>query len=123
MKRIEILNADGSIENTVIADEAWADRHHPGKWRVAPEPELPASTAPRHISVGAFYDRFGAAKWGILADESAVVRAVVRDASIRQYIDLDNSQLSAGLAKLVDAGHQIDPAAIISTPVQLHELP
>jgi len=123
MKRIEILHLDGSVANIILCDEDWAEQYHPGCWRIAPETELPASTAPRHISVGAFYDRFGAAKWGILADESAAVRAVVRDASIRQYIDLDNSQLSAGLAKLVDAGHQIDPAAIISAPVQLHELP
>lgn len=123
MKRIELLDATGGVVNVVLGDEDWAQANYPGMWRLAPEPELPATTAPRHISVGAFYDRFGAAKWGILADETAGVRAVVRDASIRQYIDLDNSQLPIGLSKLVDAGHQIDPVAIINAPIELHELP
>lgn len=85
----------------------------------APEP-VPV---PRHISVGAFYDRFGAAKWGILADVSPGVVAVIRDASVRSYIDLDNPQLPGGLQIIEAAGHTIDKSAILSAPVLDSEKP
>lgn len=123
MERIEILKEDGSVENSVIGTQEWAEETFPGRWRLAepvPEPEI---VVVRHISVGAFYDRFGAAKWSILSDESPQVRAVVRDASVRKYIDLDNVDLPAGLAILQAAGHDIDPAAIMDAPIQPHELP
>lgn len=83
----------------------------------APAPE------PRHITVGAFFDRFGAEKWGILADPAPAVQAVVRDASVRRHIDLDNPDLPAGLAIVQAAGHAIDPQAIIGNPVQPQERP
>lgn len=85
-------------------------------------PVAPAAS-PRHISVGAFFDRFGAAKWGILADTTPAVAAVVKDASVRKYIDLDNPDLPAGIALIQQAGHDIDPAAIINAPVQDSERP
>ena len=75
----------------------------------------------RHISVGAFFDRFGSLKWAILADQSPAVQAVVRDASVRKFIDLDNPDLPAGLQIIVTAGHPIDPAAILDAPVQDRE--
>lgn len=82
-----------------------------------------SSVEPRHLSVGAFFDRFGPAKWAILADETPAVRAVVADASVRTYIDLDNAQLPAGLAILVAADHDIDADEIIDAPVQPGERP
>ena len=78
---------------------------------------------PRRLSVGAFYDRFGAAKWSILADSAPTVRAVIEDAKVRQYLDLDNPQLPAGLAIIRAAGHVIDEEAILNDPVQPEELP
>lgn len=78
---------------------------------------------PRHITRGAFYDRFGDAKWAILADSTPGVRAVVADASARTYIDLDNPQLPAGLAILTAAGHVIDEDAILNDPVLPEERP
>ena len=54
---------------------------------------LPLQPEPRHISVGAFFDRFGPAKWAILADGAFAVQAVVKDTSVRKYIDLDNPDL------------------------------
>ena len=86
---------------------------------VATEP----APEPRHITVGALYDRFGSAKWGILADQSSMVQAVIKNASVRKYIDLDNPDLPQGLAIVQGAGHQIDPASIISAPVQANEKP
>lgn len=122
--RIEILNPDGSVENTIIASPEFAEQQHPGAWRVCEHQDAqPLVAVPQHISVGAFYDRFGPAKWAILSDESPQVRAVVRDASVRKYIDLDNADLPAGLAILQAAGHAIDPAAIIDAPIRPHEMP
>ena len=79
--------------------------------------------AARLISVGAFFDRFGPLKWAILADTAPTVQAVVRDASVRKFIDLDNPDLPAGLQILVAAGHPIDAAAIVEAPIQPEELP
>lgn len=88
-------------------------------------PEVTTASAPsqRHISVGAFFDRFGPLKWAILADQSPTAQAVVRDASVRKFIDLANPDLPAGLQILVAAGHPIDAAAILETPIQPEELP
>jgi hypothetical protein len=121
--RIEILDGDAVID-TIVADEAFAEANYPGAWRRAvdhgdPEPE----PAPRRVSVGAFFDRFGPLKWAILADTNPQVQAVVKDASVRAYIDLDNADLPAGLALLQAAGHAIDPEAVVDAPVQPSEMP
>lgn len=89
-------------------------------WPIAPQLPEPVQ---RRISVGAFFDRFGPAKWAILADTSPQVRAVVQDASVRSYIDLENDDLPAGLAIIQAAGHQIDAEAIVDASVESSELP
>lgn len=91
-----------------------------GGWEaVVPEP-MPVV---RHISVGAFFDRFGAAKYAILADQNPIAQALVKDASVRKYIDLTRPDLPYGLQMLVDIGHNIDIQAIIEAEIQNHELP
>ena len=91
-------------------------------WRW-PEITTTSLQSQRHISVGAFFDRFGPLKWAILADTAPTVQAVVRDASVRKFIDLDNPDLPAGLQIIVAAGHPIDTAAIVETSIQPEELP
>lgn len=121
--RIEILDGD-TIVNTILADEAFAEAHCPGAWRVAQQQDdPPPAQEPRHITVGAFFDRFGTEKWSILADANPQVQAVIRDASVRTYIDLDNADLPAGLALLQAAGHAIDAEAVVDAPVQPGERP
>lgn len=124
MPIIEILQS-GEVLHTIIATEAFAEAHYPGAWQLAAvQPQdAPAAPAPRHISVGAFFDRFGSAKWAILADTNPSVQAIVKDASVRSYIDLDNADLPAGLALLIAAGHAIDAAAIVGNAVQPSEAP
>lgn len=119
--RIEIMDGETVIK-TIIADEAFAEAQHPGAWRVADVQDEPVVAA-RHISVGAFFDRFGPLKWAILADTNPRVQAVVKDASVRSYIDIDNADLPAGLALIQAAGHALDAAAIIDAPVGAGELP
>lgn len=104
--------------NVIIADQAFVDLHYPGA-TLAPEAAIPEPQAvSRHITVGAFFDRFGAAKWAILADTTPTVQAVIKDASVRKYIDLDNPELAGGIALLQQAGHQVDAEAVIDAPVQ-----
>ena len=123
MPRINILK-DGAVVNTIVATSEAAEALHPGAWRLAEQQDEPVeSRTARHISVGAFFDRFGPLKWAILADTNPQVQAVVKDASVRSYIDLDNADLPAGLALIQAAGHALDAAAIIDAPVGAGELP
>ncbi len=110
--REELLGQRYDREATVAAGQPMFV-HAP----VVPVPEV------RRISVGAFFDRFGPAKWGILADATPTVAAVVKDASVRRYIDLHSPDLPAGIALLKQAGHDVDAEAIISGPVQESERP
>lgn len=98
--------------------EAWVLREY-----VEPQLPAPASARSRRISVGAFFDRFGSLKWQILADSNPSVKAVVQDASVREYIDLDDPALPLGLAVLQSAGHDVDADAIIHDAPQDRELP
>jgi hypothetical protein len=86
---------------------------------------VPPEPAPevRHITVGAFFDRFGDQKWPILADTNASVQALIKDASVRAYINLDDPQVRTGLDMVVAAGHTIDVDAIITDPIQPEERP
>ena len=67
------------------------------------------------IYVGSFFDRFGAAKLAILSDPDPVVQAVIKDASVRNYIDLlgrrDELLQVIGLLNL--KGHAVDATAVL----------
>lgn len=69
------------------------------------------------IHVGAFFDRFGGSKVGILASSNPYIQAVIKDASVRQYIALKERRddLLDALNLLVSQGFAIDPAAILDT--------
>jgi hypothetical protein len=77
----------------------------------------------RHITVGAFFDRFGDQKWPILASTNPSVQALIKDASVRTWLNLDSSQLLAGLNMVKAAGFPIDPEAILSAPIKPSERP
>jgi hypothetical protein len=76
-----------------------------------------APPQPHHITVGAFFDRFGSKKWAILADSDPGVQALIKDCSVRKFIDLDNPELPFGLDLLIAAGHDIDKDAILFTTI------
>lgn len=138
------LIKSGRVEQVIVADADFVDSIRAQWDHIEPAPETvgagwawdgqafaappapdpgPQPAVVRHISVGAFFDRFGPMKWAILRDPDDNCRAVVMDASVRKYIDLDNPDLPAGLAILQAAGHAIDPTAILDAPIQPHELP
>ena len=119
-----LLSADGAILNTVVADDAFVTEHHAGRFELlGPAPDDPVETLPRHVAVGSFFDRFGPAKWAILADPNPAVQALVKDCSVRGFIDLDRSDLPAALALLVQAGHAVNADEILGAPVQVGERP
>ncbi len=126
--RYEILE-NNQVINTIEADEAFMSaQFQPGTYRLAevqiqPTVEPVAPVEPRNISVGSFFDRFGTNKWAILADTNPMVQALVKDCSVRKYINLDDPQLEAGLNMLVTAGHAIDVQGIITSAVQPNEKP
>ena len=113
------IEALDTPEEQRVAGPGWAYDVATGTFS---EPSAEAETAPRHISVGAFYDRFGAAKYAILADTNPSVQALIKDTSVRKYIDLDRPDLATGLQILVGAGHVIDPVLIIDGDIQPNEL-
>ena len=88
-----------------------------------PPQAAPIPVGPRRMAVGSFFDRFGPAKWAILADPSPAVQALVKDCSVRSFIDLDRADLPAALALLVQAGHAVDVEKILGAPVQAGERP
>ena len=97
------------------------------KWFTRAERPAPVTaSAPaeqRHITVGAFFDRFGDQKMAILSSTDPGVRALITDCTVREYIDLDDPQLPAGVTMLVDAGFTVDAETILSAPIEERERP
>jgi hypothetical protein len=119
----EILNGQ-TVINAIVADLAFMQSAYPeGNYRELVAPEPPAPLDVRHITVGSFFDRFGDQKWPILADTNAGVQALIKDASVRKWINLDDPQVRTGLDMVVAAGHAIDVDAIITAPIQPGERP
>lgn len=82
-----------------------------------PEAEPETTDADWRIYVGAFFDRFGSEKISILSSEDAVVQALIKDASVRQYIGLRErrDELAQMIGVLVAKGFTLDVAAILDT--------
>lgn len=120
----EILDGE-TVINTIVADAEFMAANYPaGNYREVPEPPAPPpEPEKRHITVGAFFDRFGAEKWSVLASTDPMVQAMVRDASARKFIDLDRPDLLQGLQLVQSKGFNIDPQAIVSAEVQPSEKP
>jgi len=76
---------------------------------------LPVAEAVWRIYVGAFFDRFGAAKLEILASTDPLVEALIKDASVRQYIALTErrAELLAMIGLLQSKGFALDATAIL----------
>lgn len=78
-----------------------------------------------HIHVGPFYDRFGAYKLPILASADAIVQAIIRDTSVRKYIDLRGrrAELAGAIALLQSKGFAVNAEAILDvqpTPAEVY---
>jgi hypothetical protein len=83
-------------------------------------PDAPIDPAQWRIYVGAFFDRFGADKIAILASDHPLVQALIKDASVRQYIGLVERKAELtqmlGLLQSLVPGAVLDVTAILETP-------
>lgn len=86
-----------------------------------PAPVVPADPCEWLLDVGTFFDRFAGAKMAVLTSAHPVAQAVIRDASVRKWIDLRKPDVAAGIDALIAAAVPgVTPtlkAAILDTPV------
>lgn len=75
------------------------------------------------ITVGALFDRFGESALDILSSDLPPVKAVVLNCTVREYIDLKNPSLAAGMDILISNGFEINKISILNTPAQYKEIP
>lgn len=97
--RIEIMDGQ-TVINTINADEAFAEAHHPGAWLVAEVQDEPAAPSPTEwlIDIGPFFDRFGAAKMAVLTSADPGVQAILKDTQVRKWLDLKLPELAQSVA-------------------------
>lgn len=79
------------------------------------EVQTPIDPTRWRIYVGSFFDRFGSSKLAILSDPDPVVQAVIKDASVRNYIDLlgRRDELLQVIGLLNSKGHAVDATAAL----------
>lgn len=140
------LIVDGVVQNVIVAEKKFVDTldgydaivelsnetssSHVGPgWKYGSTtqkfsvPDPVAETRPRHITVGAFFDRFGAKKYQLLSANDVDIQARIKDASVRKYIDLDDPRTVEGLTFLQGTKFAINPADILNPAVQDSERP
>lgn len=130
----EILDAQGNVENTIVADEQFMlERYPEGNYRLVPYVPTP-ETADRRITKLAFRNRFAKAeKAGIefaamddptapiaQRQQAAALRADLKDQEQATFIDLDDEDTRTGVLTLeavglIAAGRAVE---ILDTPVQ-----
>ncbi len=126
----EILNDAGEVINTIIADEAFVEKKHPGHYRlVGPEPTPPPPPPPPPIITKlAFRYRLTDAEYvGILtaAKTDVEVAAWVETFNMVSQVNLEDPRTASGLEMMVSknlltAEREVE---ILTTPVQDSERP
>lgn len=78
-------------------------------------PEAPVNAADWYINVGPFFDRFGQWKLPILSSSDPLVQAVIKDCSVRKYIDLKGrrAELTQVLGLLQSKGFAVSTSAVL----------
>ena len=123
MPNIEILDAQGRVINTIVADEAFAEQVFPGAWRLAAKPEQSEPSPPEwlwYIDHGPFYDRFGEALEAVLTSDNIGVKASIANLQARKWIDLKGPDVARGLRIIGAVIPAVTPdlqQAILTKPV------
>ncbi len=88
-----------------------------------PQQNTAAIDTSRLIDTGSFFDRFGAAKLEVLSSTVPVVAALVKDAQVRNWIDLADPAVGQGIDLIISAGGiaGVDKNAILNAPVKPKE--
>ena len=117
----EVIEYDDDLPQPEHLSDAWR-LEDVGEAVASPEAgEVPPVVDPAawRIYVGAFFDRFGDAKIPILASENTIVQALIKDASVRQYIGLverkEELTQMLGLLQTLVPGIALDVTAILET--------
>ena len=101
----------------------WIDK--PYVTPVPPPAPVPQANDPEwFIDIGAFYDRFGAEKMNVLTSSNVVVQAIIKDVSVRKWIDLNRVDVAMALAAIGSIVTSVTPlmqTTILTTPVADHE--
>ena len=119
----EILDAQGNVENTIVADEQFMlDNYPEGNYRQVPDTPVQAPAQPWEwlIDIGSFFDRFGAAKMAVLTSSDVGVQAILKDTQVRQWIDLKHPDVASSIAYIstkVTSVTQELQQSILNTPV------
>ena len=134
MQKIEILDAQGVVTNTILASEAFAEQQYPGQWRlVADDPASPPAPPPAQtrVTVLQFRQRFTLAEKAAIEltaidsptapleqrQQAAMLRAVLADQAAAEFIGLADASTIEGVQMLVQAGLLTEPrAAEVLTP-------
>ena len=111
-----------STQNTILAEQDFMNAQHPNDYTLVPEVAAPAPVNPCEwlLDLGPFYDRFGAAKMAVLTSADVGVQAILKDVTIRKWIDLQNPEVAQSLAYIGTKVAAVTPAlqaAILTTPV------
>ena len=119
----EILDAQGNVENTIVADEQFVLDHYPeGNYRQVTDTLTP-QPAPAWewlIDIGSFFDRFGAAKMAVLTSSDVGVQAILKDTQVRKWLDLKLPEIASAVAYIgtkVPALTAKLQQSILNTPV------
>ncbi len=119
----EILDPQGNVENTIVADEQFMLDHYPeGNYLQVPDtPEqVPAPAWEWFIDIGPFFDRFGAAKMAVLTISDVGVQAILKDTQVRKWLDLKLPEIASAVAYVGTKVPEVTPElqqSILNTPV------
>lgn len=124
MTTYAVIRKSGQVEVYRYADVApvewagfeFATHDHIEVVEAPAEPVVPAHRAEDwYIGVGPFYDRFGAYKLAILASADPLVGAIIKDSSVRKYLDLKGrrAELLQVVGLLQSKGFAVDAVALL----------
>ena len=84
---------------------------------VPPEPTTTPTIIAKdwYINIGPFYDRFGSYKIPVLASVDPVIQAIIKDSSVRKYLDLKGrrSELLQAIQIIQSKGFALNETAIL----------
>ena len=123
----EILDAQGNIENTIVADAEFMQVNYPnGSYRLVQDTPAPVPAQPWEwlIDIGSFFDRFGVAKMAVLTSSDVGVQAILKDTQVRKWLDLKLPEIASAVAYVGTKVPEVTPElqqSILNTPVEEKE--
>ena len=128
----EILDENGDVVNTIVADSAFVEEHFPGKFRELVVPPTPP-VATWALSKRAFKARFPREKWiaaKVASASSPQLADFFEDFELSSFIDVTNPITVASVMALTSPQTPVEfrltegeVNAVLNVPASLDELP